>query len=123
MALFSSKAGVRQMAVSSCAATWGKVGFGVSQLVFAAPDAWLVLASAGLGAVFAACIAVRVVRTAPEKALVIAILAIPLPARLNAPLRAWLIGGALGAALLGSLALCLGGWSSGGHHPAPPRAA
>jgi hypothetical protein len=99
------QAAIKRLAVSSCAGTWGKASLGLSQFAFGTADIWLGVACAAIAAVFAAAIALRVLRVAPEKALVIAIIAIPLPARLDAPLRAQLIGVFVGFAMLCTRAL------------------
>lgn len=92
MTILGSRAGIRRIALSSCASTWGKAGFGLSQLVFTAPEMWLIVVCAGMAAALAAGTAALVLRAAPEKALVIAIIAIPLPAALDVPLRRWILG-------------------------------
>lgn len=99
------QAAIKRLAVSSCAGTWGKASLGLSQFAFGTADVWLGLACAATAAVIAAAIALRVLRFAPEKALVIAIIAIPLPARLDVLLRAQLIGVFVGFAMLCTRAL------------------
>ena len=109
MTNLGSQAMIQRLAVSSCAGTWGKVAFGASQMGFGVLDMWLGLACATTVAMLAAAIAYRVLRIAPEKALVIAIIAMPLPARVDVPLRAWLIGMIIGLAMHGPRALWQGG--------------
>ena len=109
MTNLGSQAMIQRLAVSSCAGTWGKVAFGASQMGFGVLDMWLGLACATTVAMLAAAIAYRVLRIAPEKALVLAIIAMPLPARVDVPLRAWLIGMIIGLAMHGTRALWQGG--------------
>jgi len=95
MTIFGSRAGIRRIALTSCASSWGKAGIGLSQLVFAAPELWIVVGCGALGAALAASIAILVLRAAPDKAMVMAVLGIPLPAVLDVPLRRWLLGSIL----------------------------
>ena len=96
MTIFGKGAGIRRIALTSCASNWGKAGIGLSQLLLTAPELWVVVGCGAVGAALAASIAALVLRAAPEKAMVMAVLGIALPAALDVPLRGWLLGTLVG---------------------------